>query len=242
MAEDSELRIIEIGDRNTRTINIDPNGKFPLVIGRGPDADIQIGILGKRTFVKDSRGDDVAIAQCISKVQATIYRYDNGELRIHDGNGNPSAGGIRIFGSNQPIERPVPLSPGAHIELMPRVKGFACWLEWADSTSACDEPTLGFNRWNKSLLEDDKRVLEGEKRDLEKRISAVENVNETQDLKIKRTEQKIARVKILGAIAVIAILISLGIDIEQLEQVLQIVAVVAGGGLIWTTAEKRQDA
>ena len=132
MHNDNGLRVMEMGDGTTRTIHIDTQGKFPVVIGRNPDADIQIGLLGKRTFIKDAKGNDVPISKCISKIQATIYRYDNGDLRIHDGNGDPSSGGIRIFGCDKPIERPVPLSPGAHIELMPRVKGYYCWLEWTN--------------------------------------------------------------------------------------------------------------
>ena len=163
----------------------------------------------------------------------------NGDLRIHDGNGDPSSGGIRIFGCDKPIERPVPLSPGAHIELMPRVKGYYCWLEWADSTSACDEPTLGFNRWDKKLLEEDKRVLEGEKQELLERIQGVEITNETQDAKIRLTEQKIHRIKIFGIVAVSAISISLGVDIEQIDKALKVVAFVAGSGLIWTASEKK---
>ena len=228
-----------MGDGTTRTIHIDTQGKFPVVIGRNPDADIQIGLLGKRTFIKDAKGNDVPISKCISKIQATIYRYDNGDLRIHDGNGDPSSGGIRIFGCDKPIERPVPLSPGAHIELMPRVKGYYCWLEWADSTSACDEPTLGFNRWDKKLLEEDKRVLEGEKQELLERIQGVEITNETQDAKIRLTEQKIHRIKIFGIVAVSAISISLGVDIEQIDKALKVVAFVAGSGLIWTASEKK---
>ena len=72
------------------------------------------------------------------------------------------------------------------------------------------------------------------------RVRAVEITNEAQDLQIKLTRQKIDRVKLLGMVAVVAVLISLGIDIEQLETLLKMVAVIAGGGLIWTTAEKGQ--
>ncbi|MEO1255843.1 MAG: hypothetical protein AAFY41_13325 [Bacteroidota bacterium] len=239
MHNDNGLRVMEMGDGTTRTIDIDTQGKFPLVIGRTPEADIQIGLLGKRTFVKDATGNDVPIAKCISKIQATIYRYDNGELRIHDGNGDPSSGGIRIFGCNKPIERPVPLSPGAHIELMPRVKGYYCWLEWADSTSACDEPTLGFNRWNKALLEDDKRVLEVRVSELEENLADKAATDKAQNKKIRNTEQKIHRIKIFGIVAVSAIVISLGVDIEQIDKALKVVAFVAGSGLIWTASEKK---
>ena len=239
MQEESALQVIEIGDGKTIVTNIDLNGKFPLVIGRGPDADIQIGSLGKRTLVSDQHGNFVPIAKYISSVQATIHRYENGELRIHDGNCKPSANGIRIFGQQDPIKRPVPLSPGAHVELAPRKKGFGCWVEWAD-TSANNEPTLGFNRWNKALLEDDKRALEGEKKELLERVRAVEIVNETQDVQIRLTRQKIDRVKMLGMVAVVALLISLPIDIDQLEDVLKVVAIAAGSGLVWTAAEKSQ--
>ena len=230
---------MEMGDDSTRTINIDTQGKFPLVIGRTPDADIQIGILGRRTFVKDATGNDVPIAKCISKIQATIYRYDNGELRIHDGNGEPSSGGIRIFGSNKPIKRPVPLSPGAHIELMPRVKGYYCWLEWADDTNASDEPTQGFNRWNNEVLQDSNQVLENRVKELESSVSVCSATNRTQDQKIKNADQKIHRIKIFGIVAISAILISLGVDIEEVDKVLKVVAFVAGSGLIWTASEKK---
>ena len=235
MQQQSPLRVIEIGDGADRTIPIDPNGPFPVVIGRGLDANIRIGLLGKRTFVKDQQGNRVPIVSYISSVQATIHRYENGELRIHDGNCKPSANGIRIFGQQDPIKRPVPLSPGAHVELAPKKNGYGCWVEWADNSNDSGEPTLGFNRWNKALLEDDNRVLEGEKRELLERVRAIEIVNEAQDLKIKRTEQKTSRLIILGAIAVSIFAISMGISIEEIQMIVQILAIVGsavGGGVI----------
>ena len=248
MEEDSELRVFEIGDGGTRTITIDPGGKFPLIIGRGAKADVRIGLLGNKTFIKDQAGNDVPISKCISKIQATIYRYDDGQLRIHDGNGHASASGIRVFGSERAIERPVLLSPGAHIELIPRTKGYCCWLEWADSDSANNEPTLGFNRWNNGLLQDDNRVLEGEKEDLMDRIRSIEMTNAAQDQRIRATQQVIVRVRILGLIAIAAFLISLGIDpakiekgmhfLEQLEKGMHVIAILASGGLVWTATEK----
>ena len=230
---------MEMGDGTTRTIHIDTQGKFPVVIGRNPDADIQIGLLGKRTFIKDAKGNDVPISKCISKIQATIYRYDNGDLRIHDGNGDPSSGGIRIFGCDKPIERPVPLSPGAHIELMPRVKGYYCWLEWTNDTNASDEPTQGFNRWNNEVLQDSNQVLENRVKELESSVSVCSTTNRIQDQQIKNTEQKIHRIKIFGIVTISAILISLGVDVEQIDKVLKVVAFVAGTGLIWTASEKK---
>ena len=56
MQQQSPLRVIEIGDGADRTIPIDPNGPFPVVIGRGLDAEVQIGLLGRCTFVKDQWG------------------------------------------------------------------------------------------------------------------------------------------------------------------------------------------
>ncbi|EKU98046.1 hypothetical protein Lepto7375DRAFT_7305 [Leptolyngbya sp. PCC 7375] len=237
---DTGLRIIEIGNGSERIIPIDPKGKFPIVIGRGPDAGIQIGLLGRNTFIRDANGNSVPIAKCISSVQATIYQYANGELRIHDGNGKPSNAGIRIFGCDKPIERPIPLSPGAHVELMPRAKGWACWVEWApDETDIDGEPTLGFNKWNKRLLEDDKRVLEDRVNELEQNLADKAEIDNAQNRKIKRTEGKIHWIKIFGIVVVSAILISLGVDIEELDYLLKGVAVIAGSGLVWTASEKK---
>ena len=42
----------------------------------------------------------------------------------------------------------------------------------------------------------------------------------------------------MGAIAVVAVLFSLGIDVEQVDKILEIIAVLSTGGLIWAGLEK----
>lgn len=234
---------MEIGEGKTRTINIDLKGKFPLVIGRGNSADIRIGLLGKKTFVKDVRGELVPIANCISSVHATLRKYEDGRIVIYNGNGRPSSSGVYIFGHDKPIERPVTLGPGAHIELMRRTGDYYCWIEWEEdeeSATSVSEPTHGFNNWR------DKVVLEVEKLDLKDEVSALNKKLEEriqrdliQDKRIDKLKKRSDRIFYLGIVTVAAAVIGLGINVEQVESIAAIVALAAGGGMAYTATSKQ---
>ena len=61
--------------------------------------------------------------------------------------------------------------------------------------------------------------------------------NRRQDLKIKLTEKKLARLIIVGVVAIAVLAVSLGITSEQMQAILQIVTMasaVLGSGVILT--------
>ena len=153
--EEFGLQLHEIApDQNPRIIpiNTSSTADFPLTIGRSSDADIHIGVIGRKVLIphpnsdKRSRGEKVPISSLISRTQATIFRDAAGRIRIRDGNGNSSQFGIREGATDKLLRRPWLLGPGAFIKVTPEGGGYRCWLEWPAKASDTDIPTLGFNQ------------------------------------------------------------------------------------------------
>ncbi|NEZ59466.1 hypothetical protein DXZ20_28240 [Leptolyngbyaceae cyanobacterium CCMR0081] len=221
------------------------DGDFPLTIGRNSHADIQIGVIGRKVLVphpdpkKRADGEKVSISSLISRVQATIFRDEIGRLRIRDGNSHPSAFGIREFGTNKLIRRPWLLGPGAHITLTFEGEGYRCGLQWAAEESESETPTLGYERWHNENLQEELAEQRAALKALQEALNTTKKesseINTAQDQRIHSAEKKISRLLLLGAIAVFIFAISLGISAEQIQTVVQVIAIlsaVGGGGFI----------
>ncbi|MEM9266354.1 MAG: hypothetical protein AAGA46_12585 [Cyanobacteria bacterium P01_F01_bin.13] len=59
------------------------------------------------------------ISQLISRIQVTIFRDENGRIRITNGNGSASQYGLREGATDKLLHRPWLLSPGAFVKLTP---------------------------------------------------------------------------------------------------------------------------
>ena len=226
-------------------ISTGADGDFPLTIGRDPETDIPIGVLGWKVLVphpdprKRAKDEKIPISSLISRTQATIFRDNAGKLRIRDGNGNASGAGIREGRTNKLIRRPWLLGPGAHIKLTPEGEGYRCWLEWPAEKSESETPTLGFDQWqNENLQEEltEQRVaLEALNEALMAAKKESRKIDTEQNQRIRSAEKKISQLLKLGAIAVGVFAISLGISAEQIQKVVQAIAIVSavgGGGFI----------
>ncbi|MEO1391035.1 MAG: FHA domain-containing protein [Cyanobacteria bacterium J06634_6] len=218
---------------------------MPITIGRSQDCDIQIGLIGRKVLIphpdptKRTAGEKVSISQLISKTQATIFCDEHQRLRIRSGNGKDAAFGLRDGSTNQFIGRPWLLGPGAYVKLTPEGSGYRCWLEWAAKTCDADAPTLGFSQWqNENLqeeIEEQGKAIAALNTSLTEVKRQSTERDKAQDLKIRTTEKKLAQLKILGAIAIAGLLLSIGITSEQLQEIVQAVAIIgtaAGGGFI----------
>ncbi|EKU98121.1 hypothetical protein Lepto7375DRAFT_7382 [Leptolyngbya sp. PCC 7375] len=221
------------------------DGDFPLTIGRDSHADIQIGVIGWKILVphpdprKRANGERVPISSLISRTQATIFSDEAGKLRIRDGNSHPSGSGIREGRTNKLIRRPWLLGPGAHIKLTPEGEGYRCWLEWPAEKSESETPTLGFDQWENENLQEDLASMQAALNALNEALIAAKNdstkINTAQDQRIRSAEKKISRLLLLGAIAVSIFAVSLGISTEQIQTIVQVIAIVSaigGGGFI----------
>ncbi|MEM9267237.1 MAG: FHA domain-containing protein [Cyanobacteria bacterium P01_F01_bin.13] len=243
------LKLCEVGPNSERTIEIDtgPEAELPITIGRSPDANIIIGILGRNVYVphpnpiKRQAGEKVQISQLISRVQATIFRDEIGRIRIRDGNGNASQYGLREGATDKLLRRPWLLSPGAFVKLTPEGNGYRCWVEWSAPSCDADTPTIGFSAWHNENLQEELKeqasAIKALNTALEDLQTTSTETDKRQDLKIRFTEKKLARLIIVGAIELSILAVSLGITSEQMQEILQIVTMVAtvlGSGVILT--------
>lgn len=221
------------------------DGDFPLTIGRSPNADIHIGVIGRKVLVphpdakRRATGEKIPISDMISRTQATIFRDEAGKLRIRDGNSHPSGSGIREGRTNKLIRRPWLLGPGAHIKLTPEGEGYRCWLEWPAEKSESETPTLGYDQWENDNLNEElaeqRAVLEALQEALNAAKKESHQIDTKQNQRILSAEKKISRLLLLGAIAVGIFAFSLGISTEQIQTIVQVIAIVSavgGGGFI----------
>ncbi|MFG6094372.1 FHA domain-containing protein [Leptothoe sp. ISB3NOV94-8A] len=221
------------------------DGDFPLTIGRDSHADIQIGVIGWKILVphpdprERANGERVPISSLISRTQATIFRDESGKLRIRDGNSHPSGSGIREGRTNKLIRRPWLLGPGAHIKLTPEGGGYRCWLEWPAEKSESETPTLGFDQWQNENLNEELAEQRAALKALQEELITAKNesreIDTKQNQRILSAEKKISRLLLLGAIAVGVFAVSLGISTEQIQTIVQVIAIVSaigGGGFI----------
>ncbi|MEO0737983.1 MAG: FHA domain-containing protein [Cyanobacteria bacterium J06649_12] len=244
--ESCKLRLYEIApNERERVIDIDTSfdADMPIIIGRNQDCDIQIGVIGRKVLIPhpsvNRQDEKIPISSLISRIQATIFRDDQGRLRIRSGNGKDAAFGLRDGSTDKVITRPWLLGPGAYIKLTPESAGYRCWLEWAADSCDADTPTLGFSQWQSENLQEEideqGKAIEALTTSLSQVKQESDAINKAQDLKIRSTEKKLARLKILGVVAIAGLLLTLGITSEQLQEIVQVVAVLstaAGGGAI----------
>ncbi len=179
----------------------------------------------------------------ISRTQATIYYEDGGKLYIRDGNGNPSSNGIWVAGKI--CTRPVPLYPGAEVDLVPNRDGYRCFLEWAipeDSESLKDcNPTSGFQSFvlqgeldasNEEIAKLRQAIqdLEISARYQETELKRQKTTNDQQTKVISRHYKSVRSLKhwLLG-ITLFMVLIgvaTLGLDVETIESVIKILGLL----------------
>ena len=247
------LKLYEIAPDANRIIDIDTS-ELPITIGRSSSANIHIGVIARNVNIphpnaqKRAAGETVSIAQLISRTQATIFQDEAGKLRIRDGNGNSSQYGIREGQGNKLLRRPWLLGPGAFIKLTPEGGGYRCWLEWPATESGSDAPTLGYSQWQNENLEEELneqgQAISALKQSLDETKKESKKTNRAQDLRIRNTEKKIARRKILGVVAILGLLLSLGITSEQIQVIVQAVGVISvavGGGVILQQGEPERE-
>ena len=176
-----------------------------------------------------------------------------------------SGRGTGVWLTDHPIntEAPVQLRPGALLKIVPKVAGYQCLLEWDTYTNGAPSqqghPTSPMGTQERDRLYFENRTLKEQAAVKDVQIETLESLSkrhwtlaeelrfQTKQLgtQIKKArditraqDKKIGKIKMLGALAVVALLISLGVVIEQLDNILQFVAALSGAGLIWTAVEK----
>ena len=239
------LRLYEIApgqEPRIIPINTSSSADFPLTIGRSSDADIHIGVIGRKVLIphpepdKRARGEKVPISSLISRTQATIFRDEAGRIRIRDGNGNSSQFGIREGATNKLLRRPWMLGPGAFVKVTPEAGGYRCWLEWKKECEA-DAPTLGFSQWqNENLqeeLDEQRLAIEALNKALIATKKESTKTNRRQDVVIQNlTKALIGITLVVAAISAIA----LGVDAEFITEIAKVTGVISGIvgiGAVW---------
>ena len=179
-----------------------------------------------------------------------------------------SGKGTGVWLADRPInpDQPVQLRPGALLKIVPRIAGYQCILEWGTypaENGNSNPPTVPMGAYERDKLYFENRSLKEQAEVKDLQIEALQNLSrqhktlaeemqfQTQKLnqQIKRErdintsqDKKIARIRILGVVTVLAVLLSLGIEVEQIDKILEVIAVLSGAGLLWTGLEKSKPA
>lgn len=224
------------------TIDINELTSKGVVIGR--QGDITIG----RTTPKGIRNK-------ISRFHATIYTTPapdrpRPDVWIRDGAVNadgewvPSGVGIWVAGDGKlTADKPHQLRPGARVNIVPIISGYQCVLEWEPDldTTPSGNPhfptlptppqTLAFeNRilkeevvakdWRIEELQDGLKKMQKVSRSIEAQMKEERATNRKQDKKIRQLAA-------IGIVIAGALVISYGVDVEEVERLLDVVVGVA---------------
>lgn len=212
---DSGLVLYEAYKKQLKITPIDTSKiDAPITIGRGHDCDICIGKLASDIPTTMADGAVTTVDRLLSRHHATIFRDKKGDVRIRDGNGKPSATGIRWGADARPVDRDLLLSEGAYIQVGLQKEGWRCWLEWpAPAKPEGDVPTLQSTQWeNANLLEqiNDFRgrisSLESSDQKQARTIKQVQEINAAQDQKIRRHNKRLLKIRI--SLALLAFIIA----------------------------------
>ncbi|MEL7494803.1 MAG: hypothetical protein AAGJ95_12715 [Cyanobacteria bacterium J06554_11] len=158
---------------------------------------------------------------------------------------------------------PMQLRPGTFIKVVPKIANYQCILEWgtypANGSGSSNPPTVPMGAADRDQLYFENRTLKEQAAVKDIQIETLQDVSRRQrtlaeefqfqtkqlSAQIKKErdinaaqDKKIAKIRVMGAIAVVAVLFSLGIDVEQVDKILEIIAVLSTGGLIWAGLEK----
>lgn len=190
------------------------------------------------------------IRNTISQVQATIYRDENGDICVRDGNGRPSSNGIYV--SQKYCYKPVKLcgsdlkpTQAIHIDLVFPRKGYRCFLEWAPirNENTDSHPTVNFDN---EVLKGEIDAREEQIADLrlsiqtlesrvgfqDKQIDHQKTVNEKQDAALARHKSTLRRVKklllIIGAVVAVGSVMLLGMDAGTVKSIAEVVLALFG--------------
>lgn len=188
----------------------------------------------------------------------TGYRGKDGQWAV-------SQSGTGVWLGDRPIsnDRAVQLRPGTLLKIVPKVAGYQCILEWGafadENGNGSGPPTVPMDAGERDRLYFENRTLKEQAAVKDIQIDTLQNLSrqhrtlaeefefQTKQLsgQIKKErdinkaqDKKIAKIRIFGAVAVGAYLLSLGIDIEQIEKLMEIIAIVASGGLLLASTGK----
>ena len=232
---ENKLILYEAANGNIISVPIDtsPDANFPISIGRAHDASIQVGKLAKDIPIKRPDGNPGTLDSLISRYHATIYRCDNGDLRIRDGNGKRSLTGIRWGSQNKPAIKDLLLSEGAYVKIGPEKHTWKCWIEWPSSKKLeGDEPTLGHSQWENINLQEEINELVLRVGDLE-----VSDQKQTKELNQQRKKTQRIRLMLAGLVLLIVgisvIALGIGEHLQQWTETITIITALTAGVLGW---------
>lgn len=247
-------------------INLEDITETGLIIGRNQaSCDIFIGEKIKNTNYFQMLSKKHATLYKILNKERDSYDYYL-RRGYRDSNGEwvtpPQGVGLNIFVGGKALDRtePIQLRTGALLELVPKIGGgYQCKLHWGVTSNGDSQPPtipVDDNRLNEIQFEN--RILKQQSEIKENQINELQAVNERittiieqdkiekekilSDIAHERNKNidqdaKIKQIRIYGAIVIAALLISLGVDIEQVERIAQVVAACAGGGLLYTATK-----
>lgn len=255
------IEIIEMNngeDPTVHTIKLGDITKEGLIIGRDATrCDIPVGDKLKTT----------PILNMLSRRHAVLYKHDNDYyLRrgYRDKTGGwitPKEGvGLDIFVAGRPTERgkAIQLRHGALVDVIPKIGTYQCKLHWAVKASESQPPTMPLDRdkvhqalFENRILKEQGEIKEIQLKELQslnERIAkiAAENEETSNSLKSgleaerlinKRQDKKLDKLKIYGAVMITLVAIALGVEIDEIERIAEIGALIAGGGMFYTAAK-----
>ena len=255
------IEIIEMNngdDPTIHTIKLSEITAEGLIIGRDKKrCDIYVG----------DKLNGSTVFDMLSRKHAVLYKHDNDYyLRrgYRDNNGGwvtPKEGsGFDIFVAGRPTERgkAIQLRFGALVDLVPKIGDYQCKLHWAVKASESQPPTIPVDddKVNQALFEN--RILKEQSQVKELQLKELQDVNariteivakneqvakslrdglEVERQINKRQDKKLDKLKIYGVVMIVLVIIALGVDIEEVERIAEIGALLAGGGMFYTASK-----
>ena len=243
--------------------SIDENG---VVIGRDPSkSDICIGskLKGSKIYVMLGRRHCTLYRQWNKDYNKHDYFLKRG-YRESDGTWTKlnSDTGLDIFVAGKATDRfdPIELRVGALLEIVPRISKYQCKLHWGVTNSDPSQPpTIPVNENEIGKLQFENRILKEQAELKEYQLKELQSVNsriteffekdkqektkliraiEVERKTNKSQDKKISHIRIYGLILIICGIILLGVDVEEIERIAEICALLAGGGIFYTSSLK----
>ena len=239
-----------------------------IVLGRDPNkCYLQIGhFLKDHKRIFDSIGrQHVTIYKLYNDSRESFDYYIRRGYRDSDGNWKTISEetGFDIFIGNQALDRntSIQLRTGALIDLIESIAGYKIKLYWGIKSNGdpSQPPTIPINEEYVNTLEFENRILKEQKDLNDQQIKRLQVINSriTKFIEIDRREKKqlsdslkkqiekdkiqdkkLKNISIFGLIIIGCMIIHLGIDIQEIERILEIGALLSGTGLIYTAATK----
>lgn len=255
------------GDKPTiHIIKLSDISETGLVIGRNENlVDICIGgkLKGSKMFAMLSSRHATLYKQFNPRRKSFDYFLRRG---YRDRNGNwvelKADIGLDIFVGGKATDRfdPIELRIGALVELVPKLGSYQCKLHWGIvEKDPSQPPTIPVSENQLNELKFENRILKEQTELKENQVKQLQDVNaritefvdkseQKQNLleneisierKINKSQdEKIKMIRVYGGIVVASMAISLGFDIEEIERIAELCALLAGGGMFYTAVKK----